>query len=247
MHRGTTRTSATRYAYRTDLVLSGHVHAYERTKAVFDGCLDDCGITYLNLGDGGNREGAYVPWLMPQPAWSAFREGTFGTGLLTIVNATHAFYNWTRVACHTNQANAVGHMDFNATACITRTRWGDDNSAFASEPVDALWIVRTAGRPNTPSCAPATSRQCSPTPVPPPPPPRPSSSEQGDRGDDTGRSDTMILFFGAYAGGLATSLLLWWSARWFARQRKTSQASSTVQPAPETQMADYNLRKTEKL
>ena len=37
------------YAHHADLVLSGHVHAYERTHAVFDGCRDECGPIYLNL------------------------------------------------------------------------------------------------------------------------------------------------------------------------------------------------------
>ena len=40
-----------------DLVLSGHVHSYERISRVLDGCLNSCAPLYLNLGDGGNREG----------------------------------------------------------------------------------------------------------------------------------------------------------------------------------------------
>jgi len=43
-----------------DIVLNGHVHAYERTAAVYKWQLDECGPVHLNLGDGGNREGAYV-------------------------------------------------------------------------------------------------------------------------------------------------------------------------------------------
>ena len=55
--------------YGVDLVLSGHVHAYERSDAggIYDAAPNPCGPVYLNLGDGGNREGAYVPWLTPQP------------------------------------------------------------------------------------------------------------------------------------------------------------------------------------
>ena len=68
------------YAHHADLVLSGHVHAYERTHAVFDGCRDECGPIYLNLGDGGNREGAYVPWLTPQPECARAVASGFGVG-----------------------------------------------------------------------------------------------------------------------------------------------------------------------
>ncbi|EOD40830.1 hypothetical protein EMIHUDRAFT_222176 [Emiliania huxleyi CCMP1516] len=46
-----------------------HVHAYERSRPVYDGCSHPCGPVYLNLGDGGNRESAY------------------------------ARFNWTRAAC----------------------------------------------------------------------------------------------------------------------------------------------------
>ena len=61
-----------------DIVLNGHVHAYERTAAVYKWQLNECGPVHLNLGDGGNREGAYVPWREPQPEWSLFRESSFG-------------------------------------------------------------------------------------------------------------------------------------------------------------------------
>jgi len=42
------------FDYGVSLVLSGHVHAYERNTPVFDGCPNACGPHYLNLGDGGN-------------------------------------------------------------------------------------------------------------------------------------------------------------------------------------------------
>ena len=47
------------YTYGVDLVLSGHVHSYERTYSVYNNMLDPCGVMYVNIGDGGNREGAY--------------------------------------------------------------------------------------------------------------------------------------------------------------------------------------------
>ena len=83
------------YRYGVNLVLNGHVHSYERTKQVYQNHTDPCGPVYLNLGDGGNREGPYLHWLRgragaPRPAWTAFREGSFGVAELELVNGSHA-------------------------------------------------------------------------------------------------------------------------------------------------------------
>ena len=40
------------YAAQADLVLTGHVHAYERTHPIFDSKVDPCGPVHLLLGDG---------------------------------------------------------------------------------------------------------------------------------------------------------------------------------------------------
>mmetsp|Transcript_4788 Transcript_4788/g.15570 ORF Transcript_4788/g.15570 Transcript_4788/m.15570 type:complete len:373 (+) Transcript_4788:458-1576(+) len=159
-----------------DLVLSGHVHAYERSRPVYDGCSHPCGPVYLNLGDGGNRESAYVPWREPQPAWSAFRESSFGVGLLTLVNETHARFNWTRAACASLDA-AEGHVDWDHRHCFTRTHYGEDNSATRLADTDGAWLVRSADR----SCSQPAEGACDPA-VPPaaPPPPPPHASPQGD-------------------------------------------------------------------
>jgi len=45
--------------YGVDVVLSGHVHAYERTHPVYQYQLNPCGPIYLAIGDGGNIEGPY--------------------------------------------------------------------------------------------------------------------------------------------------------------------------------------------
>ncbi|GAB4821364.1 hypothetical protein N2152v2_008410 [Parachlorella kessleri] len=123
------------YAHQVDLVISGHVHAYERTKPMYNYTVDECGPMHLIVGDGGNTEGlvskfidtqpqpAYCAkpslfkytWFVPtptetptitlqdgkfcptsQPEWSAYREPSFGHGMLTLLNATHATWEWHR-------------------------------------------------------------------------------------------------------------------------------------------------------
>jgi len=129
------------YEAGVDLVLNGHVHAYERTFPVYNGQRDPCGPVHLNLGDGGNREGGYVPWLDPQPAWSAFRESSFGVGRLRVHNNTHAEYSWARHACW--DKGAPGAMNF-SEGC----RSSGDNSAQFMATTDSVWITRPAACPN---------------------------------------------------------------------------------------------------
>lgn len=45
------------YEARVDILVAGHVHAYERTTRVYDDNVDPCGIVHVTVGDGGNREG----------------------------------------------------------------------------------------------------------------------------------------------------------------------------------------------
>lgn len=56
------------------LVVSGHVHAMERTYPVYQYARNSRGPVYLVLGDGGNREGLATQYYDPQPVWSAFRQ-----------------------------------------------------------------------------------------------------------------------------------------------------------------------------
>jgi len=83
------------YEARMDFMFAGHVHAYERSHRVYQEKADACAPTYINIGDGGNREGLAKGYL-DQPSWSAFREASFGHGVLTINNATHASWAWHR-------------------------------------------------------------------------------------------------------------------------------------------------------
>lgn len=74
--------------YGVDLVLSGHVHAYERTKNVYRGKKDEAGPIYIMNGGGGNREGETNKWLDPAPSWSKYTKGKFGLGHLRVLNST---------------------------------------------------------------------------------------------------------------------------------------------------------------
>ena len=78
------------YAAGVDLVISGHVHAYERSFPVYKNARDSCGPVYVTVGDAVNREGTN-PWA-PQPQWSAFREASFGVAKLRVENSTHAHF-----------------------------------------------------------------------------------------------------------------------------------------------------------
>jgi len=79
-----------------DVIFSGHVHAYERMHNVKHNKTDLIdGLLYINIGDGGNREGHAGPYLQ-MPEWSAFREDQFGHGILTVANATHMEWEWHR-------------------------------------------------------------------------------------------------------------------------------------------------------
>ncbi|XRB06241.1 acid phosphatase type 7 [Pycnococcus provasolii] len=83
---------------RVDALFAGHVHAYERTHPVVaNGVVDEkCGIPYIVIGDGGNREGLAKDYITPTPEWSAFREASYGFGTIDVVNATHAHFQWIR-------------------------------------------------------------------------------------------------------------------------------------------------------
>jgi len=85
------------YKYKVNLVITGHVHAYERTYPVYANEINKLGPTYITIGDGGNIEGHATGYQYPQPAWSAFRNGTqYGYGTLSIDNFNSMQWKWYR-------------------------------------------------------------------------------------------------------------------------------------------------------
>lgn len=92
-----TELEETLYKYGADVVITGHVHAYERTHPVFQEKVDECGgITHITVGDGGNREcfatDSTKNWNSYD--WSANKEFMFGHGRLRLYNHTHAEWQW---------------------------------------------------------------------------------------------------------------------------------------------------------
>ena len=78
------------------------MHAYERSFPVYkENANTTCAPTYVNIGDGGNREGL-ADGYYDQPDWSAFREASFGHGRLTVQDAQTLVWEW-----HRNQDSAT--------------------------------------------------------------------------------------------------------------------------------------------
>lgn len=82
------------YQYGVDLVLTGHEHNYERSYPVYMDKPDNCGPTYIIIGDGGNEEGVENDFTQPQAAWSAYRDLAFGQASFVILNETTASWIW---------------------------------------------------------------------------------------------------------------------------------------------------------
>ncbi|VVA30449.1 PREDICTED: purple acid [Prunus dulcis] len=94
--------------HKVDVVFAGHVHAYERSERVSNIAYniengkcspvvkDQSAPVYITIGDGGNIEGLATNMREPQPAYSAYREASFGHAIFDLKNRTHAFYSWHR-------------------------------------------------------------------------------------------------------------------------------------------------------
>lgn len=87
--------------YGVNIIVSGHDHAYMRTRSLKFGQVDPMGKSpiYLTLGAGGNREG-HAPGFRDEASaedWVAVRTlDDFGYGHLLMENATHAHFTWVR-------------------------------------------------------------------------------------------------------------------------------------------------------
>lgn len=84
------------HSFNVDIVFAGHVHAYERMHPTYKNQTTPGAVTYINIGDAGNREGP-CPEYFAQPSWSAYREAAFGHGRFEIFNSTHAHWTWHRI------------------------------------------------------------------------------------------------------------------------------------------------------
>lgn len=82
------------YKYNVNFVLSGHLHAYMRTKPIYNNRSDKKGPIHVMLGNGGRQ--ANTPYFHEEPEeWIAVRDHTtYGYGTLEFVNKTHARYEW---------------------------------------------------------------------------------------------------------------------------------------------------------
>lgn len=53
--------------HRVDIVLNGHIHAYDRSPPVYSFEPNSCGPIHIAMGDGGNVEGLYTQYVDQDP------------------------------------------------------------------------------------------------------------------------------------------------------------------------------------
>ncbi|KAL9239311.1 hypothetical protein vseg_013646 [Gypsophila vaccaria] len=106
------------YEARVNIVIAGHVHAYERFTNVYDGKANKYGPVHITIGDGGNREGLARSFKDPKPEISIFREASFGYGELHVIDSMHAQWTWFR-----NQDDEAVSAD----TCLFTNHAFDDN------------------------------------------------------------------------------------------------------------------------
>jgi hypothetical protein len=80
--------------YKVNLVINGHIHAYQRTKTVADETVTPTGPMHVIVGAGGRQcKGSFMSE-EPEP-WIAVRDATsYGYGTLELYNKTHARWEW---------------------------------------------------------------------------------------------------------------------------------------------------------
>jgi hypothetical protein len=76
--------------YHVDLVITGHVHDYERTLPIYQGNVTSTSYdnapspVHIVQGASGNREQNKQHWPSPLPDWSAAHSSSVGYGVLTV-------------------------------------------------------------------------------------------------------------------------------------------------------------------
>jgi len=84
--------------YNVNLVLTGHIHAYQRTDYVAFGNVTDTGPMHITIGAGGRKCDA--PFMNKEPEeWIKARDASmYGYGRISILNETHAEWRWIPIA-----------------------------------------------------------------------------------------------------------------------------------------------------
>ena len=124
------------HQHKVAVVISGHVHAYERSHPVYKNTSQPGAPTYLVVGDGGNREG-YASTYLDEPGWSAFRDGlSFGHGRLVIANQSHMRWEWYR-----NDEQQLPRVDR-----VTAVRRAAELERASFVPLDAQWYEPLSAR-----------------------------------------------------------------------------------------------------
>ena len=84
--------------YHVNLVLTGHIHAYQRTDYVAFGNVTDTGPMHITIGAGGRKCDA--PFTNKEPEeWIKARDASmYGYGRITVHNETHAEWRWIPIA-----------------------------------------------------------------------------------------------------------------------------------------------------
>jgi len=89
---------------KVDIVMTGHMHMYERMYPVFNGTVDTAAVqskhvyvdpiypVYIVQG----TSGAFIDerYVVPKPDWSAHRQEEYGYGRMTVFNSTTIFYEY---------------------------------------------------------------------------------------------------------------------------------------------------------
>lgn len=90
------------YSSKVNLVLTGHVHDYERSAPVHkgetsspSGASDYVGPVYILQGSSGNREGNKGSWPDDLPDWSVAHSADIGYGVLRVSQGEHPKMDWT--------------------------------------------------------------------------------------------------------------------------------------------------------